>query len=149
MISCRRLPQPIAVDLAQQLRLPSSRHRCNNIWMQSRNIFQSFSSISVCLQAAAFTIGQSMGVPAPSYNPGAAGAPAAPGRVKTVICKKYDKPEGEDLAFCLQNLKFLALGCPYGERCTFAHGQHELGTQSKSNLMYKTVSFSKCPLSFL
>jgi len=74
-------------------------------------------------QAAAFTIGQSMGVPAPSYNLGAAGAPAAPGRVKTVICKKYDKPEG----------------CPYGERCTFAHGQHELGTQSKSNPMYKTV----------
>ena len=95
----RRLPQPLAVDPAQQLRLPSSRHRCNNIWMQSRNIFQSFSSISVCFQAAAFTIGQSMGVPAPSYNPGAAGAPAAPGRVKTVICKKYDKPEGEDLAF--------------------------------------------------
>ena len=28
MISCRQLPQPIAVVLAQQLRLPSSRHRC-------------------------------------------------------------------------------------------------------------------------
>merc|ERR1719320_940813 len=41
-------------------------------------------------QAAAFTIGQSMGVPAPAYNPAAAGAPtsSAPGRVKTVICKK-------------------------------------------------------------
>ena len=31
MISCRRLPQPIAVDLAQQLRLPSSRHRCQDL----------------------------------------------------------------------------------------------------------------------
>ena len=101
------------------------------------------------LQAAAFTIGQSMGVPAPSYNLGAAGAPAAPGRVKTVICKKYDKPEGEDLDFTfLQSLEYLVSGCPYGERCTFAHGQHELGTQSKSNPMYKTVSFSSC-LGFL
>ena len=75
------------------------------------------SSISAFLQAAAFTIGQSMGVPAPSYNLGAAGAPAAPGRVKTVICKKYDKPEGEDLDFTfLQSLKFLRVRLPiWGE----------------------------------
>jgi len=76
-------------------------------------------------QAAAFTIGQSVAprAPAPAYNPGASGPPAPQGRIKTVICKKYDTPEG----------------CPFGERCTFAHGQHELGTQSKSNPLYKTV----------